>query len=133
MKNSPPKFYGPPLPPEMAKARRDESRRRWAQANPESARASKQKWADANRHVGMEITRRRQARKLMATPKWADRKAMQAIYKLARELSQSGDPHEVDHIVPLQGKNVCGLHCEANLRAIPVRANRVKANKLSGE
>ena len=39
-------------------------------------------------------------------------------------------PHEVDHIVPLQGKNVCGLHWEKNLQVIPKTENRKKSSKL---
>jgi hypothetical protein len=129
--NCPPKMkHGPPLPPEIYAERRRESRERWKLANPEADAAAKKKWADANKHVSMEVVRRRQAKKLQATPKWADHKAMQAFYKQARELTLAGTPHEVDHIVPLQGVNVCGLHVPANLQVLPRTANRSKANKL---
>jgi hypothetical protein len=77
----------------------------------------------------METVRRRQAAKLRATPPWADKKAMQEVYRLARELSEAGVPHDVDHIVPLQHALVCGLHCPANLQVLPRRANRLKHNR----
>ncbi len=130
IKNMPPKFYGPPLPPEIQKQRRDASRKKWAEANPEADAAAKKRWADANKHVGIETVRRRQAKKRNATPLWADVQAMQEIYRKARELSASGVPHEVDHIIPITHPLVCGLHCEANLQVLPMSANRRKSNKI---
>lgn len=47
----------------------------------------------------------------------------------ARLTRRTGIVHEVDHIVPLQGENVCGLHVETNLRVITKAANREKSNR----
>lgn len=70
------------------------------------------------------------AAKLNATPSWLteqDFKDIADVYKLARHLSdETGVPHDVDHIVPLQGKSVRGLHVAWNLRAIPSAVNRAK-------
>lgn len=84
----------------------------WAKANPGRAKANK-----ANHR----------AAKLRATPAWADLEAIREIYKTATLL---GLGFHVDHIVPLQGKMVCGLHCEANLRIIPATVNISKHNRL---
>lgn len=63
------------------------------------------------------------------TPTWADADAMQAIYDHARQLTrETGTPHEVDHVVPLNHPLVCGLHCPANLQVLPHEVNRRKSN-----
>lgn len=66
----------------------------------------------------------------LATPRWANRKEMMKVY-LDREriVRETGVPHEVDHIVPIVSKIVCGLHCEHNLRIITAFENRSKSNR----
>jgi hypothetical protein len=72
---------------------------------------------------------KRRAAKLGATPAWANLDKIALIYDAAASLSEfMGAPYEVDHIVPLQSKFVCGLHCEANLEIIPREDNRSKGN-----
>ena len=58
-----------------------------------------------------------------ATPTWADRKKMAKIYKAAKILNA-----EVDHIVPLRHKYVCGLHNEFNLQIVTKEYNQAKSN-----
>lgn len=66
-----------------------------------------------------------------ATPAWVDRKAIREVYaEAARLTKQTGIKHEVDHIVPLRGREVSGLHVHWNLRAIPHFENRAKGNKV---
>lgn len=72
----------------------------------------------------------RKARKLMATPSWVDMAEIVEVYKRAALVSRStGIPHEVDHIVPLRGKYVSGLHVPWNLQIITREQNRRKATK----
>jgi hypothetical protein len=66
-----------------------------------------------------------------ATPAWADRNVMAQIYRDARRLSkETGIPHEVDHIVPIKGETVCGLHWEGNLCIVTKDENRRKSAAL---
>lgn len=75
----------------------------------------------------------RRASKRNASPLWADRKKIKDIYTQAKILSLSGISHHVDHIIPLQNKNVCGLHVENNLRIITASENIKKSNKFDGD
>lgn len=72
---------------------------------------------------------KRRARKLTATPIWTNDINIVALYKEAERLTENTKtPHEVDHIIPLQRKIVCGLHCEANLQIIHKSENQKKGN-----
>jgi hypothetical protein len=67
----------------------------------------------------------------LATPSWASRTAVTAIYlERERVTLETGIPHHVDHIVPLVHPQVCGLHCEHNLRVIPGAENQSKSNRF---
>lgn len=73
---------------------------------------------------------KRKAAKLNASPAWADQTKITSIYAEARRITElTGVRHEVDHIVPLQSRIVCGLHVEHNLQVIPATVNRSKGNR----
>lgn len=73
---------------------------------------------------------KRRARKICATPKWANETEISKLYATSKLMSElSGIEHSVDHIVPLKSKLVCGLHCEHNLAVIPAADNKTKSNR----
>lgn len=66
-----------------------------------------------------------------ATPKWADRKAIAAVWKASRKLTQdTGIQYSVDHVVPLLHPMVCGLHVETNLAIMTLSDNIKKSNNV---
>lgn len=75
----------------------------------------------------------RKAAKLQQTPKWLTKTQLneiEAFYILAKELQWlSEELLHVDHIVPLQGKNVSGLHVPWNLQILPASLNISKGNR----
>lgn len=63
------------------------------------------------------------------TPAWADKAALRAIRRMARELTlETGVTHSEDHVVPLNHPLVSGLHVENNLCVIPLVENVRKSN-----
>ena len=111
---------------------------KWVAKNPEKKRATYNRWVANNQKraasLSAESCTRRKATKSMATPAWGDRKKIQEFYENAANLTiETGVRHQVDHIVPLKNKFVCGLHVEHNLRVITALDNAKKKNKFIEE
>ena len=69
-----------------------------------------------------------------ATPSWGNRFFIEEAYALAKLRSECTNIlWEVDHVVPVKSKTVCGLHVEHNLQVVPAQWNRAKQNKWDCE
>ena len=96
--------------------------------NLEENRKRNREWSKKNPAKHAAICAKRRSSLIKRTVSWASSCAILEIYKKARQLTiETGVPHEVDHIIPLQGKVVSGLHVETNLRVIPMTENRSKS------
>lgn len=101
----------------------------WANKEKQNKNASEWKKRNPERHVI--LNSKRKAKSIQATPKWANLLHIEAKYSLCSMLNKNtAEKWHVDHIVPLQGKNVCGLHVEYNLKVIPAIDNLKKSNRL---
>ena len=78
-----------------------------------------------NRHIMNTHRAKRRAATLKATPAWADLEAIKCVYQEAQYFG-----YHVDHVIPLQGKNVCGLHVVENLQILSPSINLSKSNKF---
>lgn len=81
---------------------------------------------------GLTGSAKRCALQALATPEWRDRDRIRAIYQARDKLNElfpERAPFHVDHMVPLQGEDVCGLHVHENLRVIPAKENMSKGNR----
>jgi hypothetical protein len=100
----------------------------------EKIKAHVQKWAKENPAKVLTYTRAAQTKKRMRNPKWltADEKWMigQAYELAALRTKMFGFSWHVDHILPLQGKTVSGLHTPYNLQVIPGVENVRKSNSF---
>lgn len=77
---------------------------------------------------------RRRALKISATPRVLikeDLEFIEDLYIIAKMFKlYTGQDYYVDHIIPLQGKDVCGLHVPWNLQVILAKENLSKSNKF---
>lgn len=111
--------------PEEELAIRRERSRLSNRKNPARVKANKIKYETKREH---------------ATPRWLteeDMAVMNAMYESARELTRTtGVKHQVDHILPINGEFVSGLHVPLNLQILTQAENVSKSNRyaeLSGD
>lgn len=98
----------------------------YREKNREACNARIKDWKQKNPHLNLHYVNKRRAATLRAIPLWANLDAIAAVYERARQM---GMEVHVDHIVPLLGKSVCGLHCEVNLEVVPASVNLRKNNR----
>ena len=82
------------------------------------------KYRKNNPEKGAAQKSRYKAQKLQAVPAWYEKTEVALIYAKAQEWGM-----HVDHIIPLQSKTVCGLHCHSNLQLLDGSLNSSKGNR----
>ena len=113
--------------------KRKQYRDKWREANRDQHNAINRAWNAKNQHVKTALEGKRRAAKMQRTPKWLssdDLFIIEEAYHLAKLRTElTGILWHVDHILPLQGKTVSGLHVPTNLQVIPATENLKKSNR----
>ena len=107
-----------------AKLRQRKSFRKHFKANRSYYKNKSKRHYYANKAYYYFKSTKRRAFKLKAVPQWANLEIIKEIYKKCKK------GYHVDHIIPLQGKNVCGLHIPSNLRIVKATINLSKGNNF---
>lgn len=109
----------------------------WYSENSESVKKRVLQWAKDNPSKTRALGAKRRSAKLNRTPPWLteqDLSDIEDFYYLAKALTDTtGVKYVVDHIIPLQGKNVSGLHVPSNLQILTDSENASKHNKYTIE
>lgn len=108
-----------------------ERTRIWRQQNPDKSKLAASTWKKENKIHIRSIVNNRKRRTKTQTPQWADKSKISSLYYMCAFLNEFtfGTNYHVDHIIPLNGDTVCGLHVENNLAIIPAKDNIHKSNK----
>ena len=107
---------------------------KWRESNKERMKAARKAWRDANKHKSQAYVRKRQAAQRQRVPNWLSKEdfwLIEEAYELAvRRTKLFGFQWDVDHILPLQGKTLSGLHTPTNLQVIPAVVNSSKGARV---
>ena len=99
------------------------SSKQWKKDNPEAETAHKRAYRSRNLGKFSYYSRTRKAAQLNRTPSWSDQDAVKQFY------DNRPDGYHVDHIIPMQGKLVSGLHVIGNLQYLTEHDNCTKWNR----
>lgn len=105
---------------------------KWRLSNPEKALAATKKWCSQHLAYRCALQSKRRAAEIQRTPAWLNVGhwfEMECVYTYAAALNSVGLHYHVDHIIPLQGGAVSGLHVPENLQVITAKENMKKGNK----
>jgi hypothetical protein len=107
--------------------------KQWRSLHKEEVKTYLSEWRRLNRGKCNALNKRYEASKLQATPNWLTVEQLRQIelYYLAAKWIEFilEEQIDVDHIIPLQGKNVRGLHVPWNLQLLTHADNLKKSNK----
>ncbi|HEY2781980.1 MAG TPA: hypothetical protein VGI90_14450 [Steroidobacteraceae bacterium] len=113
-----------------AKVREAAAQKLWAERNPHRRKAAQRRWYQRHlEHARLQLAIS-QANRRRRYVSWANVNAIATLYADAALLTRTtGRSHVVDHIIPLRGRKVSGLHVESNLRIVERSENARKSNK----
>ena len=122
---------------EIRRVKDCEAAAKYRKSNKEKVATAKKKYAQIHKEKINALVAKRKAAKLHRSPNWLtldERWMIEQAYELAvLRTNMLGFSWHVDHIIPLQGETVSGLHVPTNLQVIPGVDNIRKKNKYGVE
>lgn len=116
---------------EKNKKRICEKNREWARDNRVRSNKIKKKYNDNNPHIRQATKANRRYQDRCCTPRWYDKNEMKLLWDEKLELEKrTGISYNLDHILPIMNKNICGLNIPENIQIIPAYENRIKSNSF---
>ena len=114
------------------KAENQEKIKAWSDANPDYFNEKAKQWAIDNPSQSRANSANRRAAKMNALAAWADQSIIEKMYSESRRLMElTGIKFAIDHVIPLQGDIVTGLHVETNLQILTAYENGSKNNRIT--
>lgn len=111
--------------------------RKRALDNPDKIAEYRKEYYNKYPEKALAAAAKRRASKLQRTPYWLskeDKTLIELLYKKSREITKdTGIKHEVDHIHPLAGRHISGLHLPSNLQILSKTMNSTKSNSFEIE
>ena len=94
-------------------------------ANQKTQSVRWKRWYEKNKSKQLAKSNMEKAMRLQRIPPWANLGAIKEFYLNRPE------GYHVDHIIPLRGKTISGLHILENLQYLPAKENLSKGNKFT--
>lgn len=105
--------------------------RQYREQNPDKRKATQRAYRQANPDKGTADAAKRRSALLQRTAPWADYNIIRFFYATRTYLAKdTGSEWHVDHVVPLRGRRVSGLHTHHNLVVVPALENIRKGSKF---
>ncbi|WP_288078529.1 hypothetical protein [Pseudomonas sp.] len=108
--------------------------KRYREENKEKATESCRQYGIRNKAKRAARKAKRRAAKRQAVPSWVgefDQFVIEEAYALAKQReAETAFEWHVDHMIPLQARKACGLHCADNIQVIPAEMNLIKRNNM---
>lgn len=117
----------------QTKQEKKEAYKKWLESNRAKVNEQQRKWRQSNREklrpYQSAYNAIRWKRTSIPLAKLHFEQIVKVYEKRDHKTKQTGIEHHVDHVVPILGKNICGLHVPWNMQIIPAKQNRIKSNK----
>lgn len=109
-----------------------EKNKQYRKENPEVGRKANKKYYKKNPHMAARAKMKRRTLEGKSRPSWANSDLIKQVYEGSKRLGKLlNKKFHVDHIVPLNHPDVCGLHVWANLQVLEDKINLSKGNKFN--